>query len=49
MQCPEVPAGPVVVPTTQMTSTQQASSMAGGLVTSAAASLASFWRGWTGR
>ncbi|KAF2899294.1 hypothetical protein ILUMI_06874 [Ignelater luminosus] len=49
VQCPEVPAGPVVVPTTQMTSTQQASSMAGGLVTSAAASLASFWRGWTGR
>ncbi|KAK4884240.1 hypothetical protein RN001_000511 [Aquatica leii] len=49
VQCPEVPAGAVVVPTTQMTTTQQASSMAGGLVVSAAASIASFWRGWTGR
>ncbi|KAB0803853.1 hypothetical protein PPYR_00823 [Photinus pyralis] len=49
VQCPEVPAGAVIAPTTQMTTTQQASSMAGGLVVSAAASIASIWRGWTGR
>ncbi|KAF5292929.1 hypothetical protein FQA39_LY13809 [Lamprigera yunnana] len=49
VQCPEVQAGAVVVPTTQMTTTQQASSMAGGLVVSAAASIASIWKGWTGR
>ncbi|XP_025833473.1 beclin 1-associated autophagy-related key regulator-like isoform X2 [Agrilus planipennis] len=50
IQCPEVPAGPVNLPLpTQMTSTQQASSVAGGLVTSAANSIVSIWKGWTGR
>ncbi|VEN54074.1 unnamed protein product [Callosobruchus maculatus] len=50
--CPEVPPGAAMAPPQspqQMTSTQQASSMAGGLVNSAAASIASFWRGFTGR
>lgn len=48
VQLPEASAGPVNLQSTQMISTQ-ASSMAGGLVTSAAASIASIWRGWTGR
>lgn len=49
VQCPEIPAGPATLPSTQMTTTQQASSIAGGLVVSAASSIASIWRGWTGR
>ncbi|XP_026478327.1 beclin 1-associated autophagy-related key regulator-like isoform X2 [Ctenocephalides felis] len=36
-------------PPQQAMSTQQATSMAGGLVTSAAASIYSIWRGWTAR
>lgn len=48
VQLPEACAGPINLQSTQMISTQ-ASSMAGGLVTSAAASIASIWRGWTGR
>lgn len=48
LQCPEAVPGPVVQQASQMmAATQQASSM--GLVTSAAASIASIWRGWTGR
>ncbi|XP_069689338.1 beclin 1-associated autophagy-related key regulator [Periplaneta americana] len=46
--CPESTPGPSQVSQHNLTSTQQATSMAGGLVTSAAASIASFWRGWTG-
>ncbi|XP_044744935.1 beclin 1-associated autophagy-related key regulator [Coccinella septempunctata] len=49
IQYPEAPAGPVAVQTSQVVNTQQASSMAGGLVNSAAASIASIWKGFTGR
>ncbi|CAH0550566.1 unnamed protein product [Brassicogethes aeneus] len=52
VQSPEVQAGAgalVAQSTQQMMTTQQASSMAGGLVNSAAASIASIWRGFTGR
>ncbi|XP_056638534.1 beclin 1-associated autophagy-related key regulator isoform X2 [Diorhabda sublineata] len=49
VQCPEISAGPAISQAPQMISTQQASSMAGGLVNSAAASIASIWRGFTGR
>ncbi|CAG9838268.1 unnamed protein product [Diabrotica balteata] len=49
VQCPEISAGPAISQSPQMISTQQASSMAGGLVNSAAASIASIWRGFTGR
>ncbi|CAG9860513.1 unnamed protein product [Phyllotreta striolata] len=49
VQCPEIAAGSVLSQSPQMIATQQASSMAGGLVTSAAASIASIWRGFTGR
>ncbi|XP_018571813.1 beclin 1-associated autophagy-related key regulator isoform X2 [Anoplophora glabripennis] len=45
---PEIAAEPTNVQSPQMTATQQASSMTGGLVNSAAASIASFWRGFTG-
>ncbi|CAG2054163.1 unnamed protein product [Timema podura] len=48
ISCPETAAGPAVVPSQQLMNTQQATSMAGGLVTSAAASIVSIWRGWTG-
>ncbi|KAH1014910.1 beclin 1-associated autophagy-related key regulator isoform X2 [Dendroctonus ponderosae] len=48
VQCPEAAPGPATVPTSVMNS-QQASSLAGGLVTSAVASVASIWRGFTGR
>lgn len=44
VQCPEMPAGSITIPSPQMTFTQT-TSMAGGLVTS----LASIWRGWTGK
>lgn len=44
VQCPEMPAGSITMPSQQMTFTQT-TSMAGGLVTS----LASIWRGWTGK
>lgn len=44
VQCPEAPAGSVTMQSQQMTFTQT-TSMAGGLVTS----LASIWRGWTGK
>lgn len=47
VQCPEVPAGSTLQ--SQQMTTTQTTSMAGGLVTSAAASLASIWRGWTGK
>lgn len=46
--CPESVPGPSQISQQNFTSTQQATSMAGGLVTSAAASIASLWRGWTG-
>ncbi|XP_060515756.1 beclin 1-associated autophagy-related key regulator [Cylas formicarius] len=49
VQCPEVPAGPATLQSIQMLNTQQASSMAGGLMNSAVASVASIWRGFTGR
>lgn len=49
MQYPEIAAGPANVQSTQAISTNQASSMAGGLVNSAAASIASIWKGFTGR
>ncbi|XP_045483287.1 beclin 1-associated autophagy-related key regulator isoform X2 [Harmonia axyridis] len=49
IQYPEVQAGPVTVQTSQVINNQQASSMAGGLVNSAAASIASIWKGFTGR
>nr|CAD7441769.1 unnamed protein product [Timema bartmani] len=48
ISCPETAAGPAVLPSQQLMNTQQATSMAGGLVTSAAASIVSIWRGWTG-
>ncbi|GLV43336.1 Autophagy-related 14 [Carabus blaptoides fortunei] len=48
VQCPEAAAGSATLQSQQMTATQT-TSMAGGLVTSAAASIASFWRGWTGK
>nr|CAD7405311.1 unnamed protein product [Timema poppensis] len=48
ISCPETAAGPAVLPSQQLLNTQQATSMAGGLVTSAAASIVSIWRGWTG-
>ncbi|XP_047116573.1 beclin 1-associated autophagy-related key regulator [Schistocerca piceifrons] len=49
VSCPESSPGPMSLGSQQaLTSTQQATSMAGGLVTSAAASIASIWRGWTG-
>lgn len=44
-----MPTEPTNVQLPQMITTQQASSMTGGLVNSAAASIASFWRGFTGR
>ncbi|CAH1110736.1 unnamed protein product [Psylliodes chrysocephalus] len=47
VQCPEIAAGPAISQSPQMMTTQQASSMAGGLVNSAAASIASIWRGFT--
>ncbi|GLH05602.1 Uncharacterized protein GBIM_11196 [Gryllus bimaculatus] len=48
--CPESAPGVNTVALPQaLTNTQHATSMAGGLVTSAAASIASFWRGWTGQ
>ncbi|CAG9813648.1 unnamed protein product [Phaedon cochleariae] len=47
VQCPEIAAGPAISQAPQMITTQQASSMAGGLVNSAAASIASLWRGFT--
>ncbi|XP_067002643.1 beclin 1-associated autophagy-related key regulator [Anabrus simplex] len=48
--CPEINVGPISSTVSQqsLTSTHQATSVAGGLVTSAVASLASIWRGWTG-
>ncbi|KAK9875386.1 hypothetical protein WA026_007781 [Henosepilachna vigintioctopunctata] len=49
IQYPEIPAGPANLQSSQVMSTQQASSMAGGLVNSAAASIASIWKGFTGR
>ncbi|KAG5877804.1 hypothetical protein JTB14_036826 [Gonioctena quinquepunctata] len=49
VQCPEIAPGPAISQSPQMINTQQASSMAGGLVNSAAASIASIWRGFTGR
>lgn len=48
VQCPEVPAGPATVQSSVINA-QQASSMAGGLMNSAVASVASIWRGFTGR
>ncbi|CAH1183010.1 unnamed protein product [Ceutorhynchus assimilis] len=48
VQCPEVPAGPANVQSSVI-NPQQASSMAGGLMNSAVASVASIWRGFTGR
>ncbi|XP_021917115.1 beclin 1-associated autophagy-related key regulator isoform X2 [Zootermopsis nevadensis] len=48
VSCPESVPGPSQMSQQNFTSTQQATSMAGGLVTSAAASIASLWRGWTG-
>jgi beclin 1-associated autophagy-related key regulator len=48
VSCPETVPGPSQISQQNVTSTQQATSMAGGLVTSAAASIASLWRGWTG-
>nr|XP_015838946.1 PREDICTED: beclin 1-associated autophagy-related key regulator [Tribolium castaneum] len=47
--CPDVSTVTPPVQSAQMITTQQATSMAGGLVTSAAQSLASMWRGFTGR
>jgi beclin 1-associated autophagy-related key regulator len=47
--CSDVPIVTPIVQSAQMITTQQATSMAGGLVTSAAASIASMWRGFTGR
>ncbi|KAL3286264.1 hypothetical protein HHI36_000774 [Cryptolaemus montrouzieri] len=49
MQYPEISAGPGNVQASQVINAQQASSMAGGLVNSAAASIASIWKGFTGR
>lgn len=50
VQCPEIQAGAVVTEKSNkmMNTTQQASSMAGGLVNNAAASIVSMWRGITG-
>ncbi|KAJ9578806.1 hypothetical protein L9F63_004956, partial [Diploptera punctata] len=48
VSCPESMSSVAQMSQHNLTTTQQATSMAGGLVTSAAASLASIWRGWTG-
>lgn len=51
MHCPEMSSGPVIshgFVGGSSVSQAQATSIAGGLVNSAAASLASIWRGWTG-
>ncbi|XP_066158915.1 beclin 1-associated autophagy-related key regulator [Euwallacea fornicatus] len=48
MQCPEAMPGPAIVQTSVI-NTQQASSVAGGLMNSAVASVATIWRGFTGR
>lgn len=48
-QCPEIAAGSAIPQTPQMMSTQQASSMAGGLVNNVTASIASIWHSVTGR
>ena len=53
MQVPNVACPEMVVPVPGLSTTQQSSSVqvnqsvAGGLVTSAAASIVSIWRGWT--
>lgn len=49
VQCPEMAAGSAIPQTPQMMSTQQASSMAGGLVNNVTASIASIWHSVTGR
>lgn len=46
MSCPEVGSGQISQQYTA--STSQAASVASGLVNSAAASIASIWKGWTG-
>ncbi|KAL1513883.1 hypothetical protein ABEB36_003223 [Hypothenemus hampei] len=46
VECPEALPGPVQ---SSVINPQQASSMAGGLMNSAVASVTSFWRGFTGR
>lgn len=46
VSCPEAQPGSSVTRRPTM-NTAQTSSIAGGLVTSAAASLASIWRGWS--
>ncbi|XP_074035770.1 beclin 1-associated autophagy-related key regulator isoform X2 [Leptinotarsa decemlineata] len=49
VQCPEMAAGPAITQATQASGTQQTTTMASSLVNTAAAGIASIWRGFTGR